>query len=86
MLSPHAYAPSNTRNATGVDSDDSLMSARQTSKLIGVSLVTLSRWRSEGRGPPFARLSASRVAYPVREYREWVRARTAECGVSANAA
>ena len=53
-------------------STDTLLSSKQLAGLTGVSTVTLSRWRSEGRGPPFLRLSASRVAYPLAAYREWV--------------
>ena len=56
--------------------DDALMSAKQLAPLMGVSLITLSRRRSEEKGPPFVRLSACRVTYPARAYREWIKAQT----------
>ena len=56
--------------------DDALMSAKQLAPLMGVSLITLSRRRSEEKGPPFVRLSASRAAYPVGAYRAWVASQT----------
>ncbi len=58
--------------------DDAHLSAKQLSALLGPSLVTLSRWRSLGKGPPFIRLSMCSVVYPVGRYREWVRAQTYE--------
>lgn len=61
---------------TGSENVDSLLSARQVRDLMGVSLVTLSRWRSAGKGPPFIRLSAARVAYPVGAYRQWIQYET----------
>lgn len=59
-------------------SDDAILSAKQLSALMGPSLPTLSRWRSLGRGPPFIRLSACSVGYPLGRYRQWVRAGTCE--------
>ncbi len=59
-----------------IDNDDALLSSRQLAELMGVSLVTLSRWRSNDDGPPFIRFSPTNVAYPVRAYREWVLSRT----------
>ncbi len=58
--------------------DDALMSSEQVSELMKVSRVTLSRWRSLEKGPPFIRLSACSVAYPVGAYRQWVQAQTCE--------
>ena len=56
--------------------DDAMLSSKQVAELMGVSLVTLSRWRSEGKGPPYMRLSATKAAYPVKAYRAWVEAQT----------
>ena len=52
--------------------NNAMISSKQLAELIGVSLVTLSRWRSDGKGPPFIRLGATRVAYPMYAYNEWV--------------
>ncbi len=61
---------------SSIKTEDTLMSSKQLADLMGVSLITLSRWRSGGKGPPFVRLGATRVAYPVRAYREWVESHT----------
>lgn len=60
--------------------DEALLSPRQVAALAGVSLITLSRWRSARSGPPFIRLSQSRSAYPAGSYRKWVRSELAENG------
>ena len=60
--------------------EDRLLSTRQLAELTGLSAVTLSRWRSQRKGPPWIRLSASSVAYPLGGYREWVREHTIETG------
>ena len=56
--------------------DDALWSSKQLAALMGVSLVTLSRWRSAGKGPPWIRLSSSRAAYSVGGFRAWVISQT----------
>ena len=56
--------------------DDALMSSQKLSQLMGVGRLTLSRWRSAGKGPPWIRLSSSRAAYPVAAYRAWISSKT----------
>lgn len=58
-------------------SDDMLINSRKAAELLGISTVTLARWRAEKKGPPFIRLGPTRVGYPVGRYREWVAARAA---------
>ena len=55
---------------------DTLLSSRQMAKVMGVSLATLSRRRCVGDGPPFMRLSPTKVAYPLGAYRAWVAGET----------
>ena len=55
---------------------DTLLSSRQMAKVMGVSLATLSRRRCVGEGPPFLRLSSTKVAYPLGAYRTWVAGQT----------
>lgn len=61
---------------SAISPDDRLLSSQQMSELAGVSTVTLSRWRSQRKGPPWIRLSASNVGYPLGQYRDWVRGQT----------
>lgn len=42
--------------------------------MLGVSQDTLRRWRLQGKGPAYARLSAHTVVYPVDELRAYLRA------------
>ena len=54
-----------------------LLSPKRTAGLVGVAVSTLTRWRrTEGAGPPFVRVSANRVGYPVEGLRRWVETRT----------
>lgn len=56
-------------------SNDALLTPKQLASLLGVSVVTLTRWRrAEGLGPPFVRLGPSRIGYPVGAYRDWLAA------------
>ncbi len=54
-----------------------LLTPDRAAELLGVAVSTLTRWRrTEGAGPPFVRISANRVGYPVDGVRRWVEART----------
>jgi hypothetical protein len=48
----------------------------ETAKALRISSRTLARWRVAGGGPPFARLSARRIAYPVDGLKAWGAGRT----------
>lgn len=43
--------------------------------LLGVSQDTLRRWRLEGKGPVYSRLSSHTVVYPIDELRSYVSAK-----------
>ena len=55
--------------------DDKLYLTDDPALLVLGSPSTLAHWRSEGRGPPFAKLGA-RVAYLGTHLNEWIAART----------
>jgi hypothetical protein len=44
-------------------------------RILNVKTQTLAKWRWEGRGPRFIRLSSRRVVYDMRDLREWVDSR-----------
>ena len=57
--------------------DFALLTPERAAELLNVTVSTLTRWRrTEGVGPPFVRVSANRVGYPVAGVRRWVEART----------
>ena len=62
------------RGQTSVKTEnpDRLMTSPQLAEIMGVSLVTLSRWRSAEKGPPFIRLGPTSVRYSVSAYQEWL--------------
>lgn len=51
---------------------DKLLSSRKVAEMLGVSTVTLSRWRSEQSGPAYVRFSHCRVGYPLRAVQAWL--------------
>ncbi len=54
------------------DNPDRLMTSQQLAEIMGVSLITLSRWRSAEKGPPFIRLGPTSVRYSVSAYQKWL--------------
>ena len=42
------------------------------SELLTVSIPVMERWRREGKGPRFLRLSARRVGYRLADLRIWM--------------
>jgi hypothetical protein len=57
---------------------------------LGLTPRTLKRWRSEGSGPPYVRISRQRVVYPRAEFERWLldrlfRSRAAELARNAGA-
>jgi len=44
-----------------------LLTSEEVSKLLKVSIVTLSRWRGNGKGPPFIRLEGDKGTILYRE-------------------
>lgn len=47
----------------------------EVAPLLGVSKVTLSRWRRRGEGPPWRRLGPRLIRYPEAELVAWLGAR-----------
>lgn len=48
----------------------------ETAKTLRISARTLARWRVAGGGPPFTRLGARRIAYPLDGLKAWGAGRT----------
>lgn len=65
----HVDASSSSRIAP---QDRRVLSETELAQLWGVSAKTLQRWRSEGRGPRYLKLS-KRVGYPVEAILEFER-------------
>lgn len=58
--------------------DGRLLTEKELSTWLGVSLPTLQRMRSKGSGPKFIRLGLRRVAYRPSEVEGWLAAHTIE--------
>jgi predicted DNA-binding transcriptional regulator AlpA len=57
---------------------DRLLTEKELSSWLGLSLPTLQRMRSKGGGPRFVKLSFRRVGYRPTDVESWLTARTAE--------
>jgi predicted DNA-binding transcriptional regulator AlpA len=55
-----------------------LLTEKELSGWLGVSLPTLQRLRSRGGGPRFVRISLRRVGYRTTDVEAWLEERTAE--------
>lgn len=60
-----------------------LLSTRELADLVGIKPQTIRRWRLEGRGPKFIRLSGSKVAYDPADIAAFLEARKARSGADA---
>ncbi len=49
-----------------------VLTAASAAELLTVSIPVMERWRREGTGPRFIRLSARRVGYRVADLRAWM--------------
>jgi predicted site-specific integrase-resolvase len=56
------------------DDPDELLTAQETAELLRVAVVTLRRWRREGRGPPFL-WTEGRPRYRRGDVLAWLRRR-----------
>ncbi|QMV86480.1 helix-turn-helix domain-containing protein [Corynebacterium hindlerae] len=45
---------------------------QQAADILGLSRMTLCRWRRSGIGPPWVRVSERKIIYPRREFYAWV--------------
>ncbi|MEM1182924.1 MAG: helix-turn-helix domain-containing protein [Acidobacteriota bacterium] len=52
-----------------------LLSEKEAAKLIGFSVRTLQKWRTEGGGPPFIHVSARAIRYQVTDIEAWIEGR-----------
>lgn len=50
---------------------DVLMKESQAAKILCVSPRALQKWRSNGRGPPFVRISARCIRYRMKDLAKW---------------
>jgi predicted DNA-binding transcriptional regulator AlpA len=55
---------------------EAIFNEKQVSTWLGISLPSLQRMRSDGRGPAFVQLSERRIAYRKSAVEEWLVART----------
>lgn len=62
--SASSHPPAHPALATLAPSDRRVLNENELAQRWGVSPKTLQRWRSEGRGPRFLKLS-KRVGYPL---------------------
>lgn len=53
----------------------SLLSTQKAAELLGLRPQTLRLWRMSGVGPPYIRLSTSRVAYSAQALADWMASR-----------
>jgi|SoiMethySBSTD1v2_1073268.scaffolds.fasta_scaffold509322_2 predicted DNA-binding transcriptional regulator AlpA len=55
---------------------DPILSERELAAWLGISLPSLQRMRSSGRGPHFIQLSNRRIGYRKSTVEQWLEART----------
>ena len=64
-----------------------LLTEKETAKILGFSIRTLQKWRSNGGGPRFVRVSARAIRYRREDLEQWiedrVRTSTADMGDAA---
>jgi hypothetical protein len=48
-----------------------LLSNDEAATELGVHPVTVARWRTERRGPPFIKRPNGRIGYPLDDLRSW---------------
>ena len=53
-------------------------STNQAAEWLGTHPTTMRRWRSQGRGPAFIRVSSRMVLYRKSDLESWLRARRVE--------
>lgn len=51
--------------------EDTLLTPKQAAERLGVSHITLARWRVQGRGLPFIRLGG-RIRYSIADIEAWI--------------
>lgn len=51
-----------------------LLCEKEVAKLLGLSIKTLQKWRIQGEGPPFIRLSPKAIRYQLDDVLAWLQA------------
>src|SRR6266852_6266873 len=69
-------APLGRKDRPRTDLPERLLTEKELSDWLGVSLPNLQRMRSAGTGPRYVQLSARRLAYRRSDVEAWLRART----------
>ena len=49
-----------------------LLTEKEAGKILGFSIRTLQKWRIEGQGPPFIRVSARAIRYRREDLDQWI--------------
>ena len=49
-----------------------LLTEKEAGKLLGFSIRTLQKWRIQGEGPPFVRISARAIRYRREDLDQWI--------------
>ena len=65
-----------TNISSQVRASDCLMTEQQAADYLGVSDRSLQGWRSDGKGPPFTKLSKRCIRYRQSYIDEWIEERT----------
>ena len=52
-----------------------LLNEWQVAVLVGMSVATVRRWRLQGKGPQFIRVSAAAVRYKIEDVAAWLESR-----------
>ena len=60
----------------GAGDPNDMLTTKQVAAWLGLSATTLEIWRTEGRGPPFVRLSPRMVRYRRSDVQAWLTERT----------
>jgi transcriptional antiterminator len=56
--------------------DNTYLSERELAALLKVSTRTVQRWRANGEGPPWTRISVRTVRYNLKSCNDWAKLRT----------
>lgn len=67
-----------TLETTLTEETKNLKTTQEVAERIGVDKLTLETWRRKKKGPPFIRISRSRVRYDESAVQRWLDARTVD--------
>lgn len=58
----------------------SFLRPKELAEILRVSEKTLERWRAEGKGPPWTKISNKQICYAIADFDEWLAQNTAGGG------